>query len=686
MKSEPPNVATPDGAASVFSSDISSGAFKKALVFLFLLGLVIRTGFLVEHAHSPFFGVPILDEKYYVTVAKMLIAGEDLHELHGFRPLLYPMYLATAFKCGGKWGVDVAIIGQHLMGVATGLIVALIAARLFRHRISGIVAGALYLLAPVPLFFEGELLIESGYVFLIAFGLWLILIATEAKGGRAALLWLACGGLTIIASQYRANILVFLAIYPMFAAWQWRRARNITALLPQLGLVGAFAMMIPWGVVNMRQSDHFYLMPNAGGVNLYLGNKRGANGLFTGEDVVAKLSEMNGRAADKTLRPQYRIASSARYQDLVEVWARAEYSAAMLAQGSEPQNDPMAISKYWTQQTVREIKADPASWLRLMAKKSWLMLWNVEVPNNKSFAFFQTEFPMLRFLPVRWVVLLVLMPAGIWAACNWGNRNALFIVLAYAGLYSAASVAFFICDRYRYPVCPAMAVLGGGGLTILFEMLRQFRLRRTLCIGAGMVLMAELSLHNWFGAIVPNFAHDYQFRSIARYDKGKFQEALEDIDQSLALDSLDPAALHQRGNILFALNRFEEAREVYQNTLKLMPGDSGVWNNLGTVLDALGRQEDALQAFRQATECNLPSQTAFLGMAFLQIKSGHLDDAATTIDQLAKVQPVESAAAVAVKSVIERKRGNVTQADKLEKQAREMDPEKTTWAIQRSTK
>ena len=112
-------------------------------------------------------------------------------------------------------------------------------------------------------------------------------------------------------------------------------------------------------------------------------------------------------------RQERRISSSGEhYEDSVEVWAREEYDAAKRAQGREPDTDPMAISRYWTHRALDEIKADPAGWLRLVAKKCWLTLWNAEVPNNKSLAFLQGEFLWLRRLPVRWVVLLMLAPAG----------------------------------------------------------------------------------------------------------------------------------------------------------------------------------------------------------------------------------------------------------------------------------
>ena len=108
---------------------------------------------------------------------------------------LYPMFLAFWYKLGGTGAWTSRCWCNISLGVATGLIVALLGARLFRHRLSGLVGGALFLLAPVPLYFEGELLIEPSYTFLICLGLLLLLHAVEAQGRQSALLWLLAGGL-----------------------------------------------------------------------------------------------------------------------------------------------------------------------------------------------------------------------------------------------------------------------------------------------------------------------------------------------------------------------------------------------------------------------------------------------------------------------------------------------------------
>jgi Tfp pilus assembly protein PilF len=666
--------------SSIFGKDISAAGFNRALVLLVLLGLIVRIGFYVEHANTPSFGVPTLDQKYYDTVARMLLAGEDLHELHAFRPLLYPMFLAFFYKLGGNWGVDFVLLVQHFLGIATGLLVALLGARLFRHRLAGVVGGALFLLAPLPLCFEGELLIEPSYTFLICLGLLLHLHTATIRGWRSALLWLLCGGMIVLASQARANMLIFLAVYPLFAGWRWWHTQKRAALLPLLGLAGALAMMIPWGIINLRQVDRFHLVTNAGGVNFYFGNRRGADGMF-GHDVVTALSELsqsNSITATTT--------ANERYEDLVEVWAREQYVAAMRAQNRPPESDPKAISQYWTQRTVNEIKADPAAWLQLVARKCWLTLWNKEVPNNKDFAFLQQEYFWLRVLPVRWVVLLMLAPAGLWTAAKFRNRDNLFILLVYAGLYSAGNVAFFICDRYRYPVWPALAVLAGGGLLAGLEMIRQRRWRGLLCVLACGGLMAAISLPNWFGVKLPNFAQDYFFRSSAWYEKGRVAEALEDINRSVELDPLNAGAQQHRGNVLFALNRLEEACRAYEQALKLIPGNSGVWNNLGAPLEMMGNTDAALRAYRRATECQPPSPLAFLGIAFIQIRAGQLEDATTTLDQLEKLQRTPRAATLAARSAIEHRRGDTRHADALEQQARQLDPAATAWAIERATK
>ena len=670
-------------ARGLLGKDIPESTFRRWLTGLFLLGLIIRLGYFVEHWQSPSFAVPSLDEKYYDTVARMLVGGGDLHELHGFRPLLYPMFLAVFYKAGGNAGPALAIFAQHFLGVATAIIVAFLGTRLFRDRRCGIAAGFLYLLAPVPLAFEGELLIEASYTFLICAGLLLHLNAAEKQGWKAGAFWLMSGAWIVLTSQARANILVFLGVYPLLSGWRWIKTRKTGALRPLLGLLGAFCMMVPWGVINMKQSDHFHLLPGAGGVNFYIGNKRGADGMMVGEDVIKNLSKLSIAGTNGSGVPitQRRIDSGGRYQDLVEVWADEEYEADMRSHGKVPNPDPIVISSYWTHRTLDEIRAAPVAWLGLVVKKCWFMCWNAEIPNNKDFRFLRMEFLSLQVLPIRWVVLFMLAPVGIWAAGRRQYADSLFILLVYAGVYAAGNVVFFICDRYRYPVYPVMAVFAGGGVYAALHILKGTSQNQKRGLVVTLILMASISLPTWMGNGLPTFAQDYFFRSSACYEKGYMNQALADVDRSIALNPSEAEPQHHRGNVLFALERFADARLAYESAIQLAPGDSGVWNNLGATLSRLGDTTNALQAYQKATECSLPSLNAFLGLATLQIRMDHLDEAAATLGKLKLLQHESSAMELALRSAIARKQGDTVVASQLEQKACETDVSATRWIL-----
>jgi tetratricopeptide (TPR) repeat protein len=201
-----------------------------------------------------------------------------------------------------------------------------------------------------------------------------------------------------------------------------------------------------------------------------------------------------------------------------------------------------------------------------------------------------------------------------------------------------------------------------------------------------MALMALLSLPNWFGAKLPSFSRDYLFRSISWYEKGRFPQALADVNRSLELDPGEVTALHHRGNVLFALHRYAEAVADYEQALRFIPEDSGIWNNFGVSLAAAGRTNDALRALHRAITSKPPSKNAFLQIAFIQIRLNRPDEAAATLDQLERMDPEPNAAALAIRSVLARKRGDIPQADALEQQARSLDAGAAAWAIGEATK
>jgi predicted Zn-dependent protease len=75
-----------------------------------------------------------------------------------------------------------------------------------------------------------------------------------------------------------------------------------------------------------------------------------------------------------------------------------------------------------------------------------------------------------------------------------------------------------------------------------------------------------------------------------------------------------------------------------------------------------------------------------LGKAFIEIRTGRLDDAAAALDALEKLDPTPDAAALATRSVLERRRGDELRAKELEQHARRLDPGAASWAIESASK
>ena len=194
--------------------DVSLEGFKQGLGYLLIAGLLVRLFYFFDHGTSPYFAVPLLDQIYYDMVARLLNDGGDLSALAGFRPMLYPYFLGVIYWIGGESGMILAMLAQHALGIGTAILVALIGARLFRNHLCGLAGGFLYLLAGPPLYFEGELLITSSYTFLIIVTLYLHMRAVEAGPRQAWWLWILCGALTALTAQARANMLIFLGIFP----------------------------------------------------------------------------------------------------------------------------------------------------------------------------------------------------------------------------------------------------------------------------------------------------------------------------------------------------------------------------------------------------------------------------------------------------------------------------------------
>ncbi len=132
----------------------------------------------------------------------------------------------------------------------------------------------------------------------------------------------------------------------------------------------------------------------------------------------------------------------------------------------------------------------------------------------------------------------------------------------------------------------------------------------------------------------PLHAQALHLAGLISYQLDRAAEALDYLDQAIAVNPADPSVHNSRGSIFYQLGRYAEAEPAFRQAIThggdlvdphinlgnalfaqgrpadaeacfrtaigLAPGNAGAHNNLGTALRAQGRGDDAVAAFRQA--------------------------------------------------------------------------------------
>ena len=113
-------------------------------------------------------------------------------------------------------------------------------------------------------------------------------------------------------------------------------------------------------------------------------------------------------------------------------------------------------------------------------------------------------------------------------------------------------------------------------------------------------------------------------RARASLDAGADEEALENCDRALALNSNDDMAWHNRGIGLGNLGRYEEEVESYDRALALNPNLYQAWGNRGNALNNLGRYEEGLESCDRALALNPNYDLAWVNRGAILCNHLHL--------------------------------------------------------------
>ncbi len=424
-------------------------------VVALLLRLVIswELGTLNYGLNSVFAPSPLSDLATYIKLAKDM-ANFRYSGVFYYQPFYYAVFLPAIYIVtnGSVWAV---IIIQSLLGAATALLAGLASGRLF-GKVAGYVAATLVAIStPLLLYtpFHQNETLQTFNLFLLFY---LTLLACQHWTLRR---WSLVGLIAGIAILTRGNAWFFVpGIVVLLFLSGVRKHLSITRHLGALVLFFLFALAIqlPFALHNTRILGKLTGPSTAADAVLALGNSVEA--------------PAGGRNPGLPAGPM----------EYPEAYAR------MMQRASE------GVSVAF--QMLEWMRTEPASFLELQFRKL-LLFWDYrEIPNNVSLYGEGSFSKVLKLLlPGRSAVLISLGVAGllVYLGKLFRKRQSGLILLYYCIVaFWGATAVFYILSRFRAPVIPLLAVVGGGYIAWMCKGWKrnpQTRQRRLLFGGAALV-------------------------------------------------------------------------------------------------------------------------------------------------------------------------------------------------------
>ncbi|MCG8432144.1 MAG: glycosyltransferase family 39 protein [Candidatus Omnitrophica bacterium] len=536
------------------------------VALILLVSLSFHILYLADYTRTTIYPVAQYSDAHYYYRWGVDISEGDLPGNRVFMKWpLYAYFLGALFKISQQ-SVFFVYQVQALLGALSLCFVFLIGRRLYNRPV-GLLAAGLCLWYGKFLFFDALLLYTTLTIFL---NLLLCLRLLSLKKPFSARQLCAVGVFSGVCMLAQGNSILFagLAVFWLILRQRLRRAR--TMQLCAAFTLGVALVILPVTLRNYAVGKDFVPVAGNMGINFYIGNNPGADGLFYCPEYISCNQEGMFRDAKAIARQR-----QGRKLKLSEV------------------------SRFWLRKGLSFIKNNPLKALGLYARKL-AYIFSVHEPGH------DLEYPRMQHLIgiLRWLLsdLRVILPFGFLGILLNRRRFHKDAVL-YAGVaaFSLSLLFFFVTTRYRIVYVPFMAVFAGAGIYGIREAGRLGRLREAtyMLLGAGMfyVLLSAL--------LLPQDTYARQTdRQVA-----VVQHLITEARRAAAAGEGSKAALLARaarleqpnhyigllmeGHIQRKLGNEEEAERLFLDTIHWFPYSVFAHQWLGELYNKQGRFEEA---------------------------------------------------------------------------------------------
>ncbi|MCP5066498.1 MAG: glycosyltransferase family 39 protein, partial [bacterium] len=246
------------------------------IAIVLLVAIVVRLIYLNDLGSAPFYHYPIGDSKIYHERA-LDIAGGDLvgREAYFHSSPLYPYFMAAIYRIAGPSITAVRVV-QILIGSLNCVLILLLTRGMTgKRRGPPLVAGLMAAVYGTFVFFDADLLMIP---LVLCFGCASVLLLARGAG---ALRLLTAGLLLGLAALGKPNVLLFAPVALLWIFTEFQRTIQWKRWLPAaLFTAGVVVAVLPISIRNYIVSQDLVLVSSNAGVNLYIGNHEGTDGVF----------------------------------------------------------------------------------------------------------------------------------------------------------------------------------------------------------------------------------------------------------------------------------------------------------------------------------------------------------------------------------------------------------------------
>lgn len=581
---------------------------KKILLFLrchwlmvcIVIACILRATYFIEISRIPFFENPVGDAKIYFDRAQEILAGTLFPEEVSFHSSpVYPYFLAATYAplkslAGPRivqmlTGVMNCIIGYYIVLAIAGYGAACIAA---------------FLMAVYPLFiyFEGDLMMIPLVLFTLNLSCLMLVLYAQRTKKR----FLAATGILLGLSALGKPDIIMLC--PFIALWIFFTEPSRKKALCRIGFLALWvcATILPCTITNYMLNREFMLLTSNGGVNFYIGNHHGANGMF-------HLPKESG------------------------LWDHRLYvsSKEVAEQTLQKPLTPGQVSRFWFEKGIAFAVHHPLEFIVLFLKKIMLMINQFEVSNHHSFYFFKKFSDTLTALPIRLNIILLFFAAGITALLPF--KRSTYIPFLYLCVTFFTTAFFFVTSRYRLPSITFFILTASIGIERTYHFISAKKWKQLAEVMIPGIALFGLSLIP-FSEYSPSLNQDYNNLGNVYMDLGDYEKALRCYQRNLAHGSGGHFTHFNIGNVYEKMGKIELAAAEFIQEMELNPSYEGSYIAIARLYMKKGDFNQSKYYLERLAQLKITYEGMFnLGYVYFHI--GNIARAIETYENMLNVYP-----------------------------------------------